>query len=670
MKRLLTGVFCFVLNLSFAQNVQWASKIVEFSSQLTPLQYSAAQVLDKPNVLPAGGESPSAWAPAKTGKEEFLKVGFAYPIKIQQIAIAESYSASAVHKVFAYDKNDQEYLINTFEPKPINIKARLLNIFLDKTPYEVHAIKIVLKGDVMPGYYSIDAIGISDSKIPIKIDINLAENLRKDLTPERLTDNINSPYKEYGPLLSPDGKTLFFSRRNHPENIGGISDKEDIWYSELDTVTEEWGIAKNLGLPINTIGPNFINSITPDGNSIILLLGNQYTEDGRLKAGVSVSSKTETGWTQPKSLVIINEYNNNPKANYFLANNRKILLQSVERDDTHGDRDLYVSFLQPDEKWSEPINLGSILNTASEEASPFLAADDKTLYFSSRGFSGYGGNDVYVTRRLDDTWTNWTEPENLGPAINSARNDFFINIPETGKYAYYSKEISDEDADLYRLALPIFYQPLPVVSITGKVIHSKTKEPIAAKIIYEQLPGGKEIGIAESDSTTGQYQIVLPSKAIYGYRAEAEGFLPVSQNIDLMDQKENKEMVQDLMLVPIKVGETIVMNNIFFETDKSELKEESFPELDRITSFLEDNSDIVIEIAGHTDNVGSSKYNNQLSKKRAEAVTDYFINKGIDASRIDVKAFGKAKPVASNKTPEGRSKNRRVEFKILKLKEA
>lgn len=666
MKRLLTGFFCIVFNLSFAQNVQWASKVIEFSSQLTPIQYSAAQVLSKPNVLPAGGESPSAWAPSKTGKEEFLKVGFAYPIKVQQIAIAESYNPSAVYQVYTYDKGGKEYLINTFEPRVLELKARLLNIFLDKTPYEVHAIKIVFKGSALPGYFSIDAIGISDSKIPIKIGINLAENLRKDLSPERLSDHINSPFKEYGPLLSPDGKTLFFSRRNHPENMGGIKDKEDIWYSELDTLSGEWSLAKNLGLPVNTIGPNFINSITPDGNSMIILLGNQYTEDGKLKAGVSVSSKTESGWTHPKALEIINEYNNNPKANYFLANNRKILLSSVERDDTHGDRDLYVSFLQASGKWSEPLNLGPVINTATEETSPFLATDDRTLYFSSRGFSGYGGNDVYVTRRLDDTWKNWTEPENLGPAINSERDDFFINIPETGKYAYYSKEISDEDADIFRLALPIFYQPNPVVLVKGKVIHSTTKKPIAAKIIYEQLPGGKEIGIAESDSSNGQYQIILPSKAVYGFRAEAEGFFPISQNIDLMEQKENKEMTQDLTLVPIKTGETIVMNNIFFETDKSELKEESFPELDRIASFLEDNTSITVEISGHTDNVGSSKYNMQLSERRAKAVVNYIIEKGIDEKRIEVKAYGKTKPVATNKTTEGRSKNRRVEFKILK----
>lgn len=566
MKRLLSGIFFIAFNLpwAYSQNVQWASKILEYSTQLTTTQYSASQVLGKPNVLPVGGESPNAWAPSKTGKTEFLKVGFENPMKIQQIAIAESFNPSAVHQVYTYDKDGKEYLVNTFDPKVFEVKARLLNIFLDKTNYEVAAIKVIFKGEALPGYFSIDAIGISDSKIPVKVTINLAQNLRNDLKPERLSNNVNSPYKEFGPLLSPDGATLFFSRRNHPDNTGGLKDKEDIWYSEMDTTTGEWGIAKNLGIPINTIGPNFINSITPDGNSIILLLGNQYTEDGRLKAGVSVSSKSESGWSKPKALEIVNEYNNSPKANYFLANNRKILLHSVERDDTYGDRDIYVSFLQSDGKWSEPANIGPIVNTASEETSPFLAADDKTLYFSSRGFSGFGGNDVFITRRLDDTWKNWSEPENLGPAINSERDDYFINIPETGKYAYYSKEISDDDADLYRLALPIFHQPLPTVSIRGKVVHSKTKKPIAAKIIYEELPSGKEIGIAESDSLTGEYQIVLPSKAVYGFRAEAAGFLPISQNVDLRNQKENMELNQDLVLVPIKVGETIVINNIFF----------------------------------------------------------------------------------------------------------
>jgi OmpA-OmpF porin, OOP family len=668
MKQLLIG-FCCIFFTFFhlrAQNVEWASKVIEFSSQLTNTQYSAEQVLNKPNVLPAGGESPSAWAPSKTGKAEFIKVGFTKPLKIQQIAVAETFNPSALYQVFTYDKDGKEYLINTFEPRPIEVKSRLLNIFLEKTEYEVHAVKLVFKGDALPGYYSIDAIGISDSKVPIKVSVNVAQNIRKDLKPEKLSSNINSPYKEFGPLLSPDGKTLFFSRRNHPDNTGGLKDKEDIWYSEIDSATGEWGLAKNLGLPINTIGPNFINSITPDGNSIVLLLGNQYTEDGRLKAGVSISSKTEAGWTKPQALDIVNEYNNSPKANYFLANNRKVLLHSVERDDTRGDRDIYVSFLQKDGKWSEPVNLGSIINTASEETSPFLAADDKTLYFSSRGFSGYGGNDVFITRRLDDTWKNWSEPENLGPAINSERDDYFINIPETGKYAYYSKEISDDDADVYRLALPIFHQPLPTVAVKGKVLHSETQKPIAARIVYEELPSGKEIGIAQADSITGEYQIVLPSNALYGFRAEATGFLPISQNVDLKEQKENKELTQNLLLVPIKVGATVVLNNIFFDTNKSQLKEESFPELDRVAQFLTENGKVEIEISGHTDNVGSDKYNLQLSQKRAKAVSAYFETKGINGDRIDVKSFGKSKPVASNSTPEGRSKNRRVEFKILK----
>jgi OmpA-OmpF porin, OOP family len=648
-----------------AQTVEWASKVLEFSTELTNGQYSANQVLHKPNVLPAGGESPSAWAPSKAGKDEFIKVGFDKPMKIQQIAIAESFNPTAVEKVFTYDKDGKEYLINTFDPRPMELKARLLNIFLDKTDYEVYAVKVTFKGSVLPGYFSIDAIGISDSKIPIKVTINVAQNIRKDLKPEKLSSNINSPYKEFGPLLSPDGKTLFFSRRNHPDNMGGAKDKEDIWYSEIDSLGE-WGAAKNLGLPINTVGPNFINSITPDGNSMILLLGNEYTEDGRLKAGVSVTSKTEGGWSQPQKLEIINEYNNNPKANYFLANNRKILLQSVERDDSHGDRDIYVSFLQSDNKWSEPVNLGSVINTAAEETSPFLATDDKTLYFSSRGFSGYGGNDVYISRRLDDTWKNWSEPENLGSAINSERDDYFINIPETGKYAYYSKELSDEDADIFRLALPIFLQPLPTVTIKGRVLHADTKKPLPAKIIYEELPSGKEIGIFNTDSIRGEFQIILPSKAVYGYRAEAPGFLPISQNIDLKDIKENKVINQDLLLVPIKVGATIVLNNIFFETDKAELKEASFPELDRVVKFLQDNDNISIEVSGHTDNVGGDKYNMQLSEKRARAVYKYFEEKGIAKERVDVKAFGKTKPVDTNKTPEGRSKNRRVEFKILK----
>lgn len=649
-----------------AQNVQWATEVLEVTSELSDRQYSASQALLKPNVLPKTGENPNAWTPRDPNSQEFIKVGFENPMKIQQIAIGESYNPGSVSRVYVYDEAGKEYMVYDFSPKPAGIQGRILNIFFELTPYDVHAVKVELDGKAVPGYVSIDAIGISDSSIPITVEVKVADIVDEGIEPERLSEKVNSEFSEMRPLITPDGKTLYFSRRNHPDNIGGKNDYEDIWFSEMDTVTGEWMEAQNIGSTLNNDGPNFISSITPDGNTLVMLLGNEYKPNGKMAAGVSISTKTADGWSKPQTLEIPNNYNLSEKANFYLANNRKAIIMSVERDDSYGGRDLYVSFLEDNDKWTEPKNLGNDVNTASEESAPFLAADDETLYFSSAGFSGYGGTDIYVTRRLDDTWQNWSEPENLGPDINSENDDEFFNIPASGQYAYYSRSITENNMDIFRIDLPVFYKPAPVVSVKGKVYNSKTNEPIEAKIFYERLPDGEEIGIARSEAGTGKYEIVLPSGEKYGYLAEAEGFLSISANIDLTDLEEYKEVDQDLYLVPIEKEQTIVMNNLFFDFDKAELRSESVPELKRIITFLQNNAEIKIEISGHTDSFGNDAYNQRLSERRARSVYNYFIENGIASERLSSVGKGETDPVVSTDlSVSEQQKNRRVEFEIL-----
>ncbi len=677
MKRSLLSFLILVgisMNLK-AQEVQWASKVIEFSSELTPLQYSAQQVLGKPNVLPSGGQSPNAWAPDKPKRKEFLKVGFERPISIQQIAIAESHNPSAIFRVLVYDESNREYVVNTLNPKAVPLKGRMLNLFMEKTPYKVTAVKIEFDGAALPDYFGIDAIAISNVNYPIIADIPKLQLLASGLVVEALDANVNSEYSELNPLLSPDGKTLYFSRKNHPENIGGEKDKEDIWYSELDS-SGHWTLAKNMGPTFNNPEPNFINSIqsvTPDGRTAVMLLGNRYLPNGKMQAGVSFSSNVGGSWSKPIPIEIKNDYNFNEKANYFLTNNRQTLIMSVEREDSFGDRDLYVSFMEEDSVWTEPLNLGDIINTASEESAPFLASDDKTLYFSSNGFSGYGGNDIYASRRLDDTWTNWSDPENLGPEINSTLEDLFFNIPASSEYAYYSRGVSDSNTDIYRVKLPILRSPEPWIIVKGKIVDGRTGDPLGAKIVYERLPDGEQLGIAQADASTGEYEIRLPGGQLYGIRAEAENRISENQNLDLRSINNDQVMDhKDFKLEPIAVSAveenvTVVLNNIFFDFDKSTLKPESHPELNRIISLMNDKPTMQIEIAGHTDASGPEKYNLTLSEKRAKAVVQYLTHQGVSDKRISVVFYGEKHPIAPNTTVDGRSKNRRVEFKILKL---
>ncbi len=676
MKRHLPGlVFVLFAASASAQQVQWASKVIGYSSQLTPVQYSAEQALGKPNVLPAGGQNPNAWTPDKPKRNEYVTVGFANPMQIEQIAVAESYNPGALYKVYAYDEAGKEYLINTLNPNSVPLQGRMLNLFMQKTPYKVAAVKLEFDGKAVPDYFSIDAVAIADVNYPIIADISMPELLAKGLITERLDENVNSTNSELNPLLSPDGKTLYFSRRNHPENIGGVNDKEDIWVSELGT-DGKWSLAKNLGPQVNNEYPNFVNAVssaTPDGKAVVLVLGNQYLSNGKMLAGISTSNNIGGTWSEPQPIIIENDYNFNEKANYFLANTRKTLLMSIEREDSRGSRDIYVSFQKSDSTWTQPLNLGNSINTAGEESSPFLASDDKTLYFASNGYSGYGGSDIYMSRRLDDTWTNWSPAENLGPDINTSGDDTFFNIPSTSDYAYYSRTVGPNNADIYRVKLPLFVTPEPIIIVKGKLIDATTGRPIGAKIIYERLPDGKEVGVTQSNPETGEYEIHLPGGYQYGFRAEAKDHLSENQNLDLRNNKKDNEVVsKDITLAPIGVttladNAKITLNNIFFDFDKAVLKQESYPELNRIAGLMKERAAMQVEIAGHADATGPEDYNLNLSKRRAQAVATYLSTQGIDAQRINVTYFGEAKPIDTNDTAAGRKKNRRVEFIILKL---
>ncbi len=684
LRKILLLSLIFISFNTYAQRIYWASEVMDFSSELSPYEYSAEQVLGKPNAMPQGGDNPNAWMPAKPNKLEYISVAFDKAVRVEQIVIAESYNPSSVYEIFLYDKGGNEYLVNTFEPRPIDLKSRLLRIYIEKTKYKVEALRIIIDGRKVPGYSGIDAIGVSPSKNPVQISIDQPQNLKEDVVVERLDENINSQYNETRPIIAPDGETLYYSRANHPENMGGEDDDNDIWYAELNSETGKWEKSKNLGAPLNNKGPNYISSITPDGNSMTVLLGNEYTKRDKMKAGVSVSNKTSDGWSKPEPMDIVNAYIETTDGNYFLANNRKVLIMAVDRYDAYGGKDLYVSFLQKGNKWTEPLNLGNDVNTAHTESSPYLAADNETLYFSSKGFSGYGGNDVYISRRLDDTWTNWTEPENLGPDINSEGDDVFFNIPPSGQFAYYSKATEKGNGDIYKIAMPIFYQPAPVVRIFGNAFDATTNKPVVAKISYSLLPEKSDVGFTMTDGNTGEYEILLPAGSAYDYTVEAEGYKNMTEHIDLLDEINFVEIERIILL---NKGENIDLvssadnekiekftsrdeeklileSSILFALESDKLNDSSHPILDKIVSFLKYNPALNLVISGYTDTTGPDRYNLELSKRRAESVLKYFVKSGITKSHFDVKGFGPENPIASNDTREGRIKNRRVEFTL------
>jgi outer membrane protein OmpA-like peptidoglycan-associated protein len=657
--------------MSKAQEVQWASKVLQVSSEYSNDMYSSKQVLGPPNALPQGGDNPFAWSPRRQTGMQSITVGFDKPIQVAQIIIGECYNPGAVWKVYAIDPAGTQYLINEYTPKPIREDSRLLRITMDKTVYKVASVKVEMNCDKVPGFNSIDAIGISDSPNPIKIDVNVAKSINPNINTERLTEKINSPYDEINPVISPDGKRLYFGRKFHPENLGGKADPEDIWYSDWDDKRGEWAQAKNAGSVLNNKNANFLCAMTPDGNSMLMILGNVNNTKGKiaqLDNGVSIATKTSEGFTKPQPLTIEGYQNESSKASFYLSNSRKVLLLAIETPEGLGGLDLFVSFRKDDGTYSSPVNMGKNINTPSDELAPFLAADEKTLFFSSNGRSGYGMEDIYMTKRLDDSWLKWSTPENLGPGINSPQSDIFFNLPPNGDYAYYSSSGKEAKGqlDIFRLRIPDMFKPTPVLVISGKVLDKTTGKPVPAKILYENLSKNKELGSIEADPKTGEYKIVVPVGSNYGYLAASEGYISVHQSIDASRIDEGQDIKQDLYLIPVAKDKQIALNNIFFDPNKAAIKQESIPELKRLVKLLKEKPSMMIEIGGHTDTKASNDYSMTLSQNRAKAVVDFLIKNGINPNRLKIKAQGKSQPVIANTDrPDGSALNRRVDIRII-----
>ncbi|SFD97591.1 OmpA family protein [Spirosoma endophyticum] len=520
---------------------------------------------------------------------------------------------------------------------------------------------------------------------------NRAPSPEPSPTVENLGNLVNSEYNEINPMISPDGKTLYFARISHPNNTHGTKGSQDIWYAKLDTLTNKWGPAQRMGQPLNKDEYNCAYSITPDGNT--MLIKGQYDKGNYETRGFSISKRTAAGWAAPQKIDIPG-YVNMSKGQFdcgFMSADGKVLLMAFSEKKNSKEDDLYVIFRQKDGSWTKPMNLGPEVNTKFTETTPFLAPDGATLYFSSDREGSLGSNDIYVCKRVDKTWKHWSKPINLGPKVNTDGYDAYYTLAASGDYAYLTTfkntlgkgdivrvKLSDGSStdqpskvgsgdDIAGKTGADATRPDPVALISGKVIDQITGKPVEARIIYQTLPDGAEAGEATSDPLTGEYKIVLPYGQKYTMRAVAKDFIAEGDNIDLTKMQGYQEIKgKDLKLASIEPGHVVPLNNIFFDTGKSELRPESAPELDRLVITLNEFPKMTIEMRGHTDNTGSNEINNKLSQDRADAVREYFISKGIEPDRIASKGFGETKPVATNDTDEGRQKNRRVEFVIVK----
>ena len=510
--------------------------------------------------------------------------------------------------------------------------------------------------------------------------------------------NINTKYDEQNPILSPDRKTLYFTRKNHPENIGGKKDDGDIWFSKLGE-DGKWTTAKRLNSVVNNKDYNAIIGFSND--SKLMYLQNHYTKDGSSTRtqGISISKLVNGRWTFPEKLTISYYYNRSKETSMRISEDGRIMLLSIESYDTKGAEDIYVSFRNKDNSWSQPMNLGNTINTTFQEMTPYLAEDNITLFFASNGHGGYGSRDIFISRRLDNSWKNWTQPTNLGKSVNTKGIELSYHLPG-GDYAYYvSTQNSEGFGDIQRhkitedidkpdnlvdlelletvdsVGVAAQEPDLPqidiektdrFIEIQGKVVNANDlKQPVKALLSYRQIDDNGGIASTYSNDSSGAYQINLKEGYAYHLTVSAEGYMSTEERL-VVSQTSAPSLQKYYLLTPLEVGTTVNLKNVLFERGTPNLLEESYEELNSVVKMMMENPGVNIELQGHTDNQGSGKLNLELSQKRVDVVKAYLVEQGIESLRISGKGFGGTRPIASNASEETRKLNRRVEFTIVK----
>jgi OmpA-OmpF porin, OOP family len=480
--------------------------------------------------------------------------------------------------------------------------------------------------------------------------------------------HINSPFDEQNPVISPDGEFLFLTIANHPQNVGGRRDPGDIWISKKEDAG--WSVPVHGGVTLNNSAYNAVAGFSADGNELFLL--SHYKSNGAAPTtqGIAVAKKAGGGWQVPVNITIPYFLNRSAALTGYYDETHEVLLVAAESYSTTGAEDIYVSMKQ-DGRWTELINIGQPVNTPFQEISPFLSGDGRRMYFASNGRSGFGSFDIYETTRLDDSWTNWSEPVNLGPQVNTEGRELFFRNTVAGYSIYTSTQNSDGygDVRLYRDSIqapsavikkPETFAATGNIIIRGKITNNKTGESVAARMQFRS-----DSAYATVSSSEGNYLLHIAPAKIYFIEVEAPGYVSLSEKLDVRGITMNN-LEMNFKLQPIEVGTTVNLKSVLFEIGTTNLLEESYEELNVVVDFLKANPKVEIELEGHTDNRGDAKKNVALSQQRVDKVKAYLVSRGISAKRIRGKGYGGARPIATNDSEEARKLNRRVEFRILK----
>jgi len=595
-----------------------------------------------------------------------------HPFDAQQLIIYENYNPGAIGKIeieYLVNKKKTRKIIYTAETKRTKEDFVRRNIYFDPLK-NVIGVYLYLDYLKVEGINEISGVGLADFKEEYIAYINTPDSSAFVGEPMDMNDDVSGIASPTNPIISVDNKYIYFNHFNDYTNVyrGTIGDDGKLIEAKYC----------KYNLPIEKSTASGLSGISQDNN--IMYINAMDAEKFNLyKVYLGKTLFGAPKWKYNKIPVRGFKSDFDDYQNEIMSYDGQYLI--VRMAQTKGkykgfDGELFVFFRQNNGSYAKPVHMGFDINTIEDEIPCYLAPDNKTLYFASSGHLSFGQADIFVTTRLDDSWQNWTMPINLGKPINSSEHENYFILDSKAEYAYFISWDGNSKSDLFRIKLAepqkpkdnvIVKQikPEPVIVFRGKVLDKKTSKPIYASIIYSDLETGKQLGSAMSNAETGGYSIALAMGHNYGFEATANNYITVSENVNAKQITESSIVDKDLYLIPIEVGQTIVLNNIFFETGKSTLKKESNNELNKLLKILQTNKSLKIEISGHTDNVGSASSNLTLSQSRAKAVVDWLVSHEIEESRFVAKGYGKSKPIATNDTEEGRHLNRRVEFTIL-----
>ncbi|MDJ1502200.1 OmpA family protein [Xanthocytophaga agilis] len=593
----------------------------------------------------------------------------------------------------AYKEKSLPYLKKTQQIKP-DIHKQLL-VFLGEAYQYNHQFSEALKQ-----YQAFLNTMEKDDPVASYINRKMFEcnnGIRYMKDPAKATINnigsvINSKYADFAPVISADETVLVFTSRREGSTGEELSPEDNQFYEDMYIsykANGKWSTPRNLK-EINTDQHDACVALSSDGKQLFI-----YKDKQGGDLYYSDFDAINNIWSKPQSL------GDNVNTKYYetsisMTSDGQTIYFSSNRPGGSGGLDIYMSHKTPEGKWGEAVNLGPSINTPYDEDAPFIHADGTTLYFSSRGLAGMGGYDIYRSEHNEDG--TWTAPENLGYPINTANEDIYFVLSADNKHGYYAsaKEGGVGEKDIYIISMPPrktvevasqiktiqvkaaaptvktvemkMQEPIEINSnatiVKGKVIDAETKEPLIADVVLVDNITATQLEEHKTD-TEGAFSTFMPSGKNYNFSVQKEGYLFHSENFDIPEAKGFQQFDLVVELKKINVGSKIVLRNIFFDFDKATLRKESTAELENLLEIMQEMPKLKIEISGHTDNKGSAEYNKTLSGKRAKAVVDYLISKGIPAERMRSAGYGKERPIAANDTDEGRQLNRRTEFEII-----